>query len=50
MTYKNKDVFAEKDAIEIANKTALYFEEEIARVIEKTYANRNCSTHNSFLL
>jgi hypothetical protein len=41
MVYKNKDVFAEKDAIEIANKTALYFEEEIARVIQKTYADRH---------
>ena len=39
--YKNKDVFAEKDATEIANKINIFFEQEIARVIQKTYANRS---------
>ena len=41
MTYKNKDPGAEKDAIQIANQTAGYFEQEIASVIKNTYANRS---------
>jgi hypothetical protein len=39
--YKNKDILAEKNGTEIANKTAIFFEQEIARVIQKTYANRS---------
>lgn len=40
MAYKNKDPGAEKDAIQIAELTATYFEKEITRVIKNTYANR----------
>lgn len=39
--YKNPDPGVEKDAIQISNQTAAYFEQEIARVIKNTYANRS---------
>lgn len=41
--YKNADPGAEKDAVQIAERTAALFEQEIDRVIDKTYANRNWS-------
>jgi hypothetical protein len=41
MVYKNKDPGAEKDAIEIANKTTLYFEEEIKRLIDNRYYHKS---------
>ena len=43
MPYTNKDPGAEKDAIQIAELTAAWFEKEIARVIKATYANRDWS-------
>lgn len=39
--YKNPDPGAEKDASQIAERTAAYFEQEISRVIKATYANRS---------
>ena len=39
--YKNPDPGAEKDAVDIANKTVEYFEKEIVRVVKSTYANRH---------
>ena len=41
MTYKNPDPGAEKDAVQIAERTHEYFEKEITRIIKNTYANRN---------
>lgn len=40
MPYKIKDPGAEKDAIQIAELTAAWFEKEMARVIKATYANK----------
>ena len=39
--YKNPDPGGEKDAVDIADRTAGYFEKEIARVIKSTYYNRH---------
>ena len=39
--YKNPDPGAEKDAEDIAERTAVYFEKEIARIIKSTYYNRH---------
>lgn len=35
--YKNKDVFAEKDGKEIANKVSIFFEKEMARYDRRSW-------------
>jgi hypothetical protein len=41
MHYKNKDPGAERDAIQIANLTAAWFEEEIKRLIDSKYYHKS---------
>ena len=41
MTYKNPDPGAEKDAVQIAERTHEYFEKDLARVIKNDYYNKH---------